>query len=70
MQGFRYRPELVKDLPEEFTKELKEYEDWFMLDAPKLKMITDHFAQELEKGLSVEGGSIVSISWPWISSRC
>lgn len=54
----------MKDLPEEFTKELKEYEDWFMLDAPKLKMITDHFAQELEKGLSVEGGSIVSISWP------
>ena len=70
MQGFRYRSELVKDLPQEITKELKKYEDWFWLDPAKLKMITDHFVQELEKGLSVEGGSIVSTNWPWISSRC
>ncbi|KGO74277.1 Hexokinase, N-terminal [Penicillium italicum] len=55
MQGFRYRPELVEGLPEELTKELKKYEDWFCLDAPKLRMISDHFAQELEQGLTVEG---------------
>lgn len=72
MQGFRYRPELQEGLPEELTKELKKYEDWFWLDASKLKMISDHFAKELEKGLTIEGGSVVSIHCPmiWVSSRC
>ena len=69
MQGFRYRPELLEGVPEELTYTLKQYEDWFLLEPPKLKMISDHFAQELEKGLTVEGGSIVSTSPGWISSR-
>lgn len=60
MQGFRYRPELLEGLPEDLLVELKKYEDWFWLDPPKLKAISDHFSQELEKGLSIEGGSIVS----------
>ncbi|KAJ5519263.1 Hexokinase N-terminal [Penicillium expansum] len=64
MQGFRYRPELMEGLPEELTKELKKYEDWFWLDPPKLKTISDHFAKELEKGLTVEGGSIpMNVTW-------
>ncbi|KAJ6141974.1 hypothetical protein N7497_011073 [Penicillium chrysogenum] len=64
MQGFRYRPELLEGLPEELTKELKKYEDWFWVDAPKLKMISDHFAKELEKGLTIEGGSVpMNVTW-------
>ena len=66
MQGFRYRPELLEGLHEELTKELKKYEDWFWLDAPKLKTISGYFAKELEKGLTVEGGSVVSIHCPII----
>lgn len=60
MQGFRYRPELMEGLPEALAIELKKYEDWFLLEPPKLKAITDQFVRELEKGLTVEGGSIVS----------
>lgn len=60
MQGFRYRPELLEGVSEELTKELKQYEDWFMVDRTKLKQITDYFVKELERGLSIEGGSIVS----------
>ena len=64
MHTFRYRPELLDGVAEHLTGELKEYEDWFMVDAAKLKAITDHFVKELEKGLSVEGGCIVSMMRP------
>lgn len=50
----------MEGLPEALITELKKYEDWFLLEPPKLKAITEHFARELEKGLTVEGGSIVS----------
>lgn len=50
----------MEGLPEALAIELKKYEDWFLLEPPKLKAITDHFVRELEKGLTVEGGSIVS----------
>lgn len=32
----------------------------FTVPQEKLKAITDHFVKELAKGLTVEGGSIVS----------
>ncbi|KAJ5375595.1 Hexokinase [Penicillium concentricum] len=54
MQGLRYRPDLLNGVAEELTNELIEYEGWFLLEPPKLKVISDHFAQELEKGLTVE----------------
>ncbi|KAJ5205393.1 Hexokinase N-terminal [Penicillium cf. griseofulvum] len=66
MQGPRYRPELSEGegVTQELTNALKQYEEWFLLDPPKLKMISDHFAQELEKGLTVEGGSIpMNVTW-------
>ncbi|CAG7918026.1 unnamed protein product [Penicillium olsonii] len=64
MHTFRYRPELLDGVAEHLTGELKEYEDWFMVDAAKLKAITDHFVKELEKGLSLEGGCIpMNITW-------
>ncbi|KAJ5972889.1 uncharacterized protein N7479_002807 [Penicillium vulpinum] len=54
MQELRYRSELLEGVAEELTKELKKYEEWFLLEPHKLKVISDHFAQELEKGLTVE----------------
>lgn len=64
MSDFKYRPEILEGLSDHLTRDLKQYEDWFMLDAPMLKKITDHFVKELEKGLTVEGGNIVSITSP------
>jgi hexokinase len=63
MQGFRYQPEILQDVPEQLTQPLKQYEDWFIVDGDKLKEITAHFVDELAKGLSIEGGSIVSTMW-------
>lgn len=51
---------MLAGIPDERIQFLKQYEDWFTIDTPGLKMITDHFVNELEKGLSEEGGSIVS----------
>jgi hexokinase len=59
MSSFRYRPEILEGVPERLTQNLKQYEDWFVLDAAELKKITDHFVAELEKGLTKEGGNIV-----------
>jgi hexokinase len=42
-------------------KEIEELERLFTIDTEKLKKITDHFGHELEKGLTAEGGSIVSV---------
>lgn len=60
MPSFRFRPEILEGLPDHLTHHLKEYEDWFMLDSSVLKEITDHFVQELEKGLTKEGGNVAS----------
>ncbi|EGS19095.1 hexokinase-like protein [Thermochaetoides thermophila DSM 1495] len=46
------------DVPKDLAKEIKYIEELFTVDTAKLKQITDHFVKELEKGLSVEGGSI------------
>jgi hexokinase len=42
------------------TEYLKQYENWFILEPKDLKRITDHSVTELNKGLSEEGGTIVS----------
>lgn len=60
MSSFRYRPEIHEGVPEHLTRDLKEYEDWFILKGPELKRITGHFVKELEKGLTKEGGNMVS----------
>lgn len=61
MAGFRYRPEILEGVPDMETEYLKEYEEWFTLEPEQLKKITDHFVTELEKGLTKEGGNIVSL---------
>ncbi|KAK4165776.1 hexokinase [Cladorrhinum sp. PSN259] len=46
------------DVPKDLLKEIQQLEQQFTVESSKLKEITDHFVHELEKGLSVEGGSI------------
>ena len=60
MSFLRYRTDILTGIPEDRIQFLKQYEDWFTIEAPKLRQITDHFVKELEKGLSEEGGNIVS----------
>ncbi|KAI9769044.1 MAG: hexokinase A [Geoglossum umbratile] len=50
------------DVPRDLVEQIKRLEELFSVDTAKLKHITDRFVSELEKGLSVEGGSIVSTS--------
>jgi hypothetical protein len=60
MSGFLYRPEILKGVADHITGDLKQYEDWFTLETSMLKEITHHFVKELDKGLTEEGGNIVS----------
>ena len=48
----------MADVPKDLLEQIKELERLFTVDQAKLKEVTDHFVKELEKGLSVEGGSI------------
>ncbi|KAI1436774.1 hexokinase [Xylaria sp. CBS 124048] len=48
----------MADVPRDLLAEIQQLEKAFTVDTPKLKEITKHFVSELEKGLSVEGGSI------------
>lgn len=40
----------MADVPKDLIAEIKQLEEMFMIDTPKLKQITDHFVEELEKG--------------------
>ncbi|KAK3989145.1 hexokinase-domain-containing protein [Cladorrhinum sp. PSN332] len=55
------------DVPKDLLKEIEHLEQLFTIDSAKLKEITNHFANELEKGLSVEGGSI-PMNPTWVMS--
>ncbi|CAG8977592.1 hypothetical protein HYALB_00008368 [Hymenoscyphus albidus] len=48
----------MADVPKDLVNEIKRLEELFTVPKEKLKSITDHFISELDKGLSVEGGSI------------
>jgi len=48
----------MADVPKDLLQEIKRLEELFTIDTTKLKAITNHFVDELAKGLSVEGGSI------------
>ncbi|ODQ65024.1 hypothetical protein NADFUDRAFT_51623 [Nadsonia fulvescens var. elongata DSM 6958] len=47
-----------KNVPPELGSVIKELDSLFTVETTKLKSITDHFVSELQKGLSVTGGSI------------
>lgn len=57
----------MADVPKDLLDQINRLEDLFIVPAEKLKEITNHFVKELEKGLSVEGGSIVSLKIPTLS---
>ncbi|KAJ5612734.1 Hexokinase [Penicillium lagena] len=64
MERFRYRPEMLEGMPDDLLQRMKQFEDWFTIESGQLKKITNHIVQELEKGLTVEGGSIpMIVSW-------
>ncbi|KAJ5662842.1 Hexokinase [Penicillium longicatenatum] len=69
MSGFRYRPEILEGMSDYETEYLKQYENWFIFEPKDLKRTTDHFVTELNKGLSKEGGTIVSRLQVCLSSR-
>lgn len=48
----------MADVPKDLLQEIKKLEELLTVDTAKLKQITKHFVSELDKGLSVEGGSI------------
>jgi hexokinase len=51
---------LLDEASKDIKDQIERLEDIFTVPTDKLKKITDHFMSELDKGLSVEGGSIVS----------
>jgi hexokinase len=53
----------MADMPRDLKEQIDKLEEMFVVPTSKLKEITDHFVKELEKGLSKEGGSIVSRCW-------
>lgn len=62
MAAFRHHPDILEGVAEHLTRDLKQYEDWFTIEPPVLKKITEHFVEELNQGLTEKGGNIVSIS--------
>ena len=62
MSRFHYRPGLLEGMPEDITSHIMKYDEMFRLGRDDMVKITDHFVKELEKGLSKEGGNIVSNS--------
>ena len=50
----------MADMPRDLKEQIEKLEEIFVVPTKKLKEITDHFVKELKKGLSEEGGTIVS----------
>jgi len=59
--------DLSVGVPKDLLQEIEKLENLFTIDTAKLKQITEHFVNELEKGLSVEGGSI-PMNPTWVMS--
>lgn len=48
----------MADVPRDLLQQISELEKLLTVDADTLKQVTDHFVNELAKGLSLEGGDI------------
>lgn len=57
-----HRSDILEGIAEHLIRDLKQYEDWFTVEPAMLKRITAHFLEELNQGLTEEGGNIVSTS--------
>ncbi|KAI9171402.1 Hexokinase [Paramyrothecium foliicola] len=55
------------EIPKDLLEQIRQLEKDFTVPTEKLKQITDHFVNELTKGLSVEGGSI-PMNPTWVMS--
>lgn len=53
MTDFPYPPNLPKGVADSLTPSLSDLRNAFSTDAPFLRLITDHFVNELERGLSL-----------------
>jgi hexokinase len=62
----------MADMPTDLKTQIDKLEEQFVVTTAKLKEISDHFVSELKKGLSDEGGSIVSgiITGSWQELTC
>ncbi|QGA12590.1 hypothetical protein EYB26_000234 [Talaromyces marneffei] len=55
---------ILADIPAELSTELKRLEEMFIVDRQKLKLITQYLVEELEKGLTDDGGDIpMNVTW-------
>lgn len=50
----------MADMPRDLKDQIDKLEELFVVSTAKLKEISDHFVNELERGLSKEGGTIAS----------
>jgi hexokinase len=50
----------MTDVPKDLLDQINRLEDLFIVPVEKLKEVTNQFVKELKKGLTVEGGTIVS----------
>lgn len=53
MTDFPYPPNLPKGVPDSLVPSLNDLRNDFSTDTPFLRTITDHFVNELERGLSL-----------------
>ena len=51
----------MADMPKDLQEQVTKLEELFTVPTQKLKEIAEHFKSELEKGLTEEGGDIVSL---------
>lgn len=51
MQGLR--PQLLEGIPERCYDKVRQMEDSFVVSTPGLKNITNHFIEQLERGVAV-----------------
>lgn len=53
----------MADMPRDLKDQIDKLEELFVVPTTKLKEISDHFVNELERGLSNEGGTIASCTF-------
>jgi hypothetical protein len=58
------------DMPTDLKSQIDRLEELFVAPTAKLKEISDHFVSELQRGLSAEGGTIVSLVSLDVLSEC
>lgn len=58
----------MADVPKDLLDQIQKLEDLFIVDANKLKEVTDHFVSELRRGLRENDATIVCDAFPPVAS--